>query len=210
MLEWQKVLPREVIRGKELTAAMAGIGMLFGFVLPDFERIIEDVIFYASVEGMSGDGRTLRVLISWLDWYGKLVNVDRMTSIAEYHPTKKVKAFWAGVGIWKGWGRMARVYDGERIDKASDFTVNRYGEDERFKDGPVRFSKSFFRKIEKDVFDVDGTARLNIFIRNRIEMGPVVQADMRALLELHPEIDAQTLAERTYGTLEVATDIKKG
>src|SRR5450432_1159843 len=91
---------RDLPVGKELTAAMVGIGMIFA-AKPAKQPNIEDTLLAASVEGMDRDDlRVLAVLVTWLAAHHAWINADRLTRAVQAQPSDQVRGFWTAVAQW--------------------------------------------------------------------------------------------------------------
>ncbi len=150
--------PRELVRGHDLTRAMAGIGMRFA-AKPSPCPNIEDTLLAASVESMEHDDlRVLSMLVTWLQIHHARINADRLIRTISSEQSPRVRAFWAATATWlhkdRRFVRMAKFYGGPRIDVlhvGTDFQVSRRGEDPRFENTPLRVPNGILRDRPSDV-----------------------------------------------------------
>lgn len=208
--------PCVLLRGDDLTRAMAGIGMRFA-VEPTQNPNIEDTLFAASIEGMEHDDlRILSVLVTWMQIHYPWINADRLTRAVSSEQSKRVRAFWTAIATWmkkdRRFARMAMLYSGPRIDVlkiGTDFQIKRKGEDSRFENTPLRVPSDVLRHRQSDVLTPTELARIHRTYRQRILMGPIYRADMWSTLEADSTLSAAELARRTYGSFATAWQVKK-
>lgn len=207
--------PAKLPKGKELTAAMIGIGMNLadkGSEAPN----IEDTLLAASVEGMERDDlRVTAILVTWLRIHHARINADRLIRAVQEHKEPRLLAFWAGVGSWlnkdRRFARLARVYRGRRIDllaAGTEFQLERRGEDSRFRGTPLRVPAGILRDRDADVLSPSELAKRHRAYRHRVLIGPSYRADMWAMLEQEPDLSPSELARRTYGSFATAWQVK--
>jgi hypothetical protein len=204
--------PAHVAMGDELTAAMVGIGMNFGFSgRPDTKANIEDTLMAASVEGMERDDyRVLGVLVTWLGVHVERVNADRLVQLVQAHPSPRVRCFWTSIARWKATdtrlGRLKRMRHPrtELLRVGNDFQMERKGPDPRFAAGPLDVPAGVLRDRPDDVYTPGELARRHAVYRARVMFGPLYRADMWAALEDSPELSPTELAHRTYGSFSTA------
>lgn len=204
------------LEATELTKAMAGIGMNFAAdSLPNPN--IEATVFLASVEGMERhDLRTLGMLVSWLELHATWLNVDSLTRLVTRNAKARTLAFWSAVGKWREkdrrFSRLAMCYRGPRLDLlpiGTDFQIQRFGEDSRFQNGPLRVPATILRNRPGDVLAPRELVRRHQAYAWRVRMGPSYRADMWAQLEIDPSLTAAELARRTFGSFATAWQVKQ-
>ncbi|MBI3974229.1 MAG: hypothetical protein HY332_23370 [Chloroflexi bacterium] len=204
-----------LLRGDQLTAALAGIGMRFA-AQPMVNANIEDTLLSASVEALEHDDlRVLAVLMTWLRVHHPWVNADRLLRAVRPKETPRVRVFWAAVGHWlhkdRRLARLTELYRGPRIDLLSagtDFQIRRAGEDARFAGGPLRVPANVLRDREADVLAPAELAKHHRTYHHRVLMGPTYRADMWAVLDQDPSLPAAALARRAYGSFATAWQVK--
>jgi len=197
--------------GRELTAALAGIGMRFA-ATPTANANIEDTLVAASVEGIEGnDLRVLSVLTTWLGVHFAWVNVDRLYRVIRAYGRTKTFAYWAAMANWlkrdRRFGRLAKLHRGGRVDllaTGTEFQIARRGEDERFVDSPLRVPAGVLRDRGEDVVSPQELARQHATYRQRVLQGPSYRADMWAAIEANPELSASEIARQAYGSFATA------
>ena len=212
----RKIMPVSFLRTDALTSAMVGIGMNFA-AKSDRDVNIEDVLYFASIEGMEKDDlRTLAVLVAWFETHARWVNADRLYRLISNHDSDRVRAFWSAVAQWqekdRRFARMGNLYTSPRMDllkTVTDFLIGRHGEDDRFHDGPLRAPANVLRNRPADVLSPDELAKRNRAYRFRVMMGPTYRADMWAAMEADPSISVAELARRTYGSFATASQVKR-
>jgi hypothetical protein len=209
------VTPPAPIDSEALTAQMVGIGMNFA-APPAPEPNIEDTIFLAGIEGMEKDDlRVLAVLVTWFGVHAPWVNADRLTSLAAAEESPRVQALWSALALWqKGDRRFARLgllYAGppQVVGAGTDYRIQRYGEDMRFKASPIRVAANVLRDRAADVLQPSVLAGRHLAYRYRIMMGPSYRADMWAALERDPELTAAALARKAYGSFATAWRVRR-
>jgi len=210
-MAYQKnIMPIAAPSMEQVSSDMAGIGMNIN-APSNFEANIEDTLVFASIDGMDRDLlRTLAVMTHWLHFHSRIVNVDRLTRLIQQERSVRVRVYWASIAKWKNndprFRKLAKVYKGQRIDLTSGtgFHVMRHGEDERFKDGPLRVPANVLRQRDRDIWPIEKMQERNLFVRYRLIIGPVYRADMWAMLDLNPELTTAELARRTYGSFSTA------
>jgi len=199
-----------------LTEDMAGIGMNLGG-RANHRANIENTLFFASEEGMDrADLRVLSVLVTWLGVHGARVNVDHLTKLIEASGSKRVRAFWAAVGLWlrkdRRYARLTRLHAGKSIDLldvGTDFQIRRQGEDPRFEGSALRVPARVLRDRPADVMTPGQLARQHRVYSWRIVIGPTFRADMWAEMEGTPGLKAAEIARRTYGSFATAWQVKR-
>jgi hypothetical protein len=204
-----------LLRGEELTAAMAGIGMRFA-ATPMADADLEETLVAASIEALEHDDhRVLAVLMTWLHTHHPRVNADRLVRAVGALGSDRVRAFWASVGRWlskdRRFARLCELYHGQRIDLlpvGTAFHVQRAGEDARFAGAPLRVPANVLRDRAADVLAPADLARRHRTYRQRVLMGPTYRADMWAALEQNPSLTAAELARRTHGSFATAWQVK--
>src|SRR4051812_7862822 len=94
----RQVLPRQVPTAADLTAQMVGLGFrLTGKATRDAN--IEDVLLFASIEGMERDQlRTASLLTTWLAVHSPIVNADRLIALVSEQGSARVRAYWSSFG----------------------------------------------------------------------------------------------------------------
>jgi hypothetical protein len=202
--------------GKELGAAMAGIGMRFATRAAK-DPNIEDTLIASSIEGMLHDDlRVLSVLTTWLGVHCAWINADRLSRGIEEHPDPRVLAFWAAQGQRfakdRRFARLLKLYNAEQIDvlrTGTDFQIKRRGKDQRFADGPLRVPEGVLRDRANDVLSPSELAKRHHTYRCRVQLGPTYRADMWAEIERDPKLTATEIARRTYGSFATAWQVKK-
>lgn len=208
-------IPR-LLKGDELTQALAGIGMRFA-AMPDWNANIEDTLVSASVEGMENDDlRVLAVLVEWLGIHHAWVNADRLTRAVREQKGQRVRAFWTAVGQWLNKDRRLRriteTYRGPRVDvlcSGTEFQIRRRGEDARFTGTVLRVPQGLLRDRASDVMSAQELAGRHRTYRARIQMGPSYRADMWTLLEVEPSLTPSELARRAYGSFATAWQVTR-
>ncbi|MCP4196630.1 MAG: hypothetical protein GY762_05710 [Proteobacteria bacterium] len=208
--------PREMPGGKNLTQAMAGIGMRFA-AKPSIDPNIEDTLLAASLEGMERHAlRVLSVLVTWLQAHHQWINADRLIRLVTSWESPEVRAFWAATAAWlqkdRRFVRMTKLYAGPRVDVlpvGTDFQIIRSGEDPRFEGTCLRVPAGIFRARPSDVLKPSELAQIHRIYRQRVLMGPTYRADMWAVLESDPSLTATELARLTYGSFATAWQVKK-
>ena len=199
-----------------LTEDMAGIGMNLGG-RANHRANIENTLFFASEEGMDrADLRVLSVLVTWLGVHGARVNVDRLARLIEAGGSKRVRAFWAGVGRWlakdRRYSRLIRLPKGEPVDLldvGTSFQIRRHGEDPRFEESALRVPANVLRDRPADVMTPGQLARNHRAYSWRIVIGPTYRADMWAEMEGTPGLKAAEIARKTYGSFATAWQAKR-
>lgn len=213
---YQRNTAPRLLTGDELTAAMVGIGMLFD-AKPSVNPDIEDTVLSASVEGLDRDQlRVLSVLTTWLGVHCARLNADRLVRGVEHVESRRVRAYWAGVGEWlhkdRRLARLGELYSGERLallDFGMKFFLARDGEDLRFAGGPLVVPGKALRDRAADVASPASLAQCHRTYRWRLIMGSSYRADVWALLEEHPELTAAELARRTRASIATAWQTKR-
>lgn len=208
------ISPAELVSGETLTRAMAGIGMrLAAEPLPN--PVIEDTLLAASVEGMEKDDlRVLSILVTWLKVHHPRINADRLFRVVSADTNERVRAFWSAIAAWlrtdRRFARMAKLYQGPRVDVLSvgtDFQILRKGEDPRFQKTAVRAPEGILRQRMTDVLTPPELAQIHRLYKQRVLMGPTYRADMWALLESNPSLNASQLAKKAYGSFATAWQV---
>jgi hypothetical protein len=210
------ILPVQIPSVGQLTADMIGIGMLFageGSPAPN----IEDTLLHASIAGMDGeDFRVLAVLCTWLDVHAPRINADRLVAIASAQGSRRVRAFWAAFGHWKGgdrrFARLCRLHRRPRVDllaTGQEFQVRRFGEDPRFAGGPLRVDARVLRDRPADVLAPAELARRHLAYRWRVIIGPTYRADLWAALEADPRMTVTALARAAYSSIATAWQARR-
>lgn len=210
------LLPRGIPTACCLTSAMAAIGMEFA-ASPDPTANIEDTLFFASSEAMDReDFRVLSVLVGWFEIHHPWVNADRLVKVVEAIGSDRVRAFWAALAAWQGedrrFARLVAAYQGPRIDPigfATDFQIERHGEDSRFRSSPLRIPANFIRGRPSDILGPSELARRHLAYRWRIIIGPTYRADVWAELSRRPELPPAELARRAYASFATAWGAKR-
>jgi len=209
------LLPTAAPAPEELTANMVGIGMLFsgeGSTAPN----IEDTLLHASIAGIDHeDFRVLSVLCTWLDVHSRWINADRLVAIVSAQESRRVRAFWAAFGRWKGsdrrFIRLRALHRGPRIDllgAGQEFQLRRFGEDPRFAGGPLRVDARMLRDRQADVLMPRELAQRHPAYRWRITIGPSYRADLWAALEADPSLSISALARTAYSSIGAAWEAK--
>ncbi len=205
-----------ILRGEELTAAMAGVGMNFA-AGPAREPNIEDTLLGASFEGMVGDDlRVLSVLVAWMEVHSPVVNADRLIRGVRALDAARVTAFWAACAQWlhsdRRFARLVSLHRGGRVDllkTGTAFQIARKGEDERFARTVLRIPAGTLRRRPGDVATAQEMVRRHAVYRQRVMMGPTYRADMWAALQGSPELGAADLARVAYGSFATAWQVKR-
>lgn len=202
--------------GSRLTSDMVGVGMLFaGSSTP--EPNIENTLLAASAEGMEReDLRVLAVLTTWLEVHHPRVNADRLVRALRAHPSVRVRCYWSAVGSWlekdRRLARLLKLHRSPRIDvlgTGTEFQVSRRGEDDRFRDTPLRVPAGVLRNRHTDVLSPEELAKRHMTYRYRVLIGPSYRADMWATLDREPGLSAAELARRSYGSFATAWKVKQ-
>lgn len=209
-------VPDSLSAGEDLTRDLVGIGMIFAG-RPSASPNIEDTLVAASLEGMlDRDLRLLSVLTTWLGVHHPWVNADRLVRACSLIEVEEVRAFWTAVGHWLGkdrrFSRLRVLYEGPRIDLlevGADFQIERHGEDERFRETPIRAPSGTLRDRGSDVLTPRQLARMHPVYRERVRMGPNYRADVWAELTQDPSLSASELARRTYGSYGTAWEVRR-
>lgn len=202
--------PESFAQGGALTRDLIGIG----FVLSGRANRnvnIENTLIAASVEGMNGDYRTLGLLAQWLEVHLPYVNADRLVRVVLASRNPKVKAFWMAVAQWQvNDRRFSRLIKKREIDRinllgaGAEFQIRRHGEDPRFAKTCLKIPANLLRARDGDVLVPSELVRRHAGYRCRVIMGPSYRADMWAVAEMSPELNASELARRTYGSFATA------
>jgi hypothetical protein len=177
---------------------------------------IEDTLLAASIEGMDRDDlRVLAVLVTWLGAHHARINADRLIRAVLAHPSDRVRAFWAGIGEWLAKDRrLVRLYKThpkpriELLRTGTDFQISRRGEDQRFRQGPLRVPAGVLRDRPANILGPQALAKKHDTYRYRVLMGPTYRADMWALLDREPYLSASELARKAYGSFATAWQVK--
>lgn len=209
------LLPEEFATGEALTQALISIGINLAGVTPEIDSNIEDTLIAASIEGMENDDlRVLSLLVTWIEIHHSWINADRVTILAKKQSTR-VKAFWSAVAFFlkndQRFKRLQKVYVGKKIDLlkvGNEFQMTRKGEDERFKNSPLKVPAGTLRNRKVDVLSPQELALRHQAYRHRILIGPSYRADMWALLEVNPSLSPTELARLTYGSFATAWNVK--
>lgn len=209
-------VPTELFKGEMLTKAMAGIGMRFA-VKPIKNANIENTLVAASIEGMDDDDlRVLSMLVIWIKVHYSWINADRLTRMLHDQPSLRTRAFWAAIASWlskdRRFSRVRRFYAGDRINllrTGTEFQIQRRGEDDRFKEGPLRIPAGVLRDRASDILSPAELAKVHHTYHHRILMGPSYRADMWAALLKNSSLSASELARQTYGSFATAWQVKK-
>jgi hypothetical protein len=212
----RQIFPTKAPSKEELTADMAGIGMRF-HAIANHEANIEDTLFFASLDGMErNDLRTLSVLVRWLQDHSRWILADRLIQLVCASASPRVRAFWTSMAIWKKsdtrFARLRRLYQDSKIDlldQGMDFFIERHGESEVFKDGPLRVPANVLRDRAIDVAPIEEIQKRHRALHFRVLIGPGFRADMWSMLERDPELTAYELARRTYGSFATAWQVKR-
>jgi len=199
-----------------LTEDMAGIGMNLGG-RANHRANIENTLFFASEEGMDrADYRVLSILVTWLGVHGSRVNVDRLARLIGAGGSKRVRAFWAAVGLWlakdRRFSRLIRFHSGKPIDLldvGAEFQVRRHGEDRRFEGSALRVPANILRDRPADVMTPGQLARNHRAYSWRVAIGPTFRADMWAEMEGTAGLKAAEIARKTYGSFATAWQAKR-
>jgi hypothetical protein len=207
------ILPEQFPKGEELSGDLAGVGMLVA-TTPSKSPNIENTVFAASVEGMSGDLRTLSLLVDWLDLHSDRVNADRLIKMIRANNEQRVRCFWKAVAQWKKKDlrlkRLVRLYRGQRLDllePGTEFVIKRKGEDARFDGTCLRVPNETLRHRPTDILTPEELAKIHDAYRQRIMIGPSYRADMWAELERTGEISASELARKAFGSFATAWQV---
>lgn len=209
------VHPRNPVE-HDLTAAMVGIGMLFAGQ-PARDPNIEDTVLAASLRGLEDDDlRVLAVLTTWIGVHGTWLNADRLTRIVTAHASKRVRAYWSAIAVWRSsdarFRRLRSVHSGRRIDLlgvGTDFQIGRRGEDERFAASPLRVPAGTLRDRARDVLEPHELAARHRPYHWRVVIGPSYRADMWAELERDPSRSPAEIARRAYGSFATAWQVRR-
>ena len=176
------ILPSREFSEKELTAAMAGIGMRFA-ARPSPEANIEDTLLFASEAGtMQDDLRVLSVLVTWWGIHCTWVNADRMIRIVAAQDQHRVQAFWSAVASWMGkdrrFSRMQGLHQGPRVNllaAGTTFHISRHGEDPRFEGTALRVPAGILRDRPTDVLSPAELCLRHAAYRHRVMTGPAAR-----------------------------------
>lgn len=209
------LLPEEFATGEALTQALISIGINLAGATPEIDSNIEDTLIAASIEGMEKDDlRVLSLLGTWIEIHHSWINADRVTILAKKQSTR-VKAFWSSIATFlkndQRFKRLQKVYTGKKIDLlkvGNEFQMTRKGEDERFKNSPLKVPAGTLRNRKVDVLSPQELALRHQAYRHRILIGPSYRADMWALLEANPNLSPTELARLTYGSFATAWNVK--
>lgn len=212
----RSIASTSLLEGDALTRACAGIGMNFA-AKPTHDANIEDTLVAASIEGMDRDDlRMLAMLVSWVGVHFERVNADRLVRAVREVGSSRVRVFWAAIATWlerdRRFGKLAADYSGERIDllaTGTEFQIRRRGEDDRFRDGPLRVPEGVLRDRAADVLSPHEVARRHRAYRWRVVIGPSYRADLWAANEADPDATAAELARRTYASFASAWQVKR-
>lgn len=199
-----------------LTAAMAGIGIIFA-VDPADSPNIEDTLLFASIEAMDRDDlRVLAALVTWFGIHHRWVNADRLTKLVYAQDSARVRALWSAVAVWqlkdRRFARLARAHNGPRVDllrAGTEFQVARHGEDPRFAGTCLRVPANVLRDRKADVQSPAELARTHRPYRHRVSMGPSYRADLWAALRADPDLSPADLARRAYASFATAWQAKR-
>ena len=208
------LMPDEFVTGEALTLALISIGINLAGTSPEIDSNIEDTLMAASIEGMEKDDlRVLSLLMTWIEVHHSWINADRITILAKKQ-SSRVKAFWSAIGIFlksdQRFKRLQKIYGGKKIDLlrvGTDFQMKRKGEDERFKNSPLKVPSGTLRNRKVDVLSPQELAIKHQAYHHRILMGPSYRADMWALLESYPNLSPTELARLTYGSFATAWNV---
>lgn len=212
----RNLIPLEFAHADQLTSDLIGIGIrLSGNQTPHAN--IENTLFSASIEGMTGDLRVLSLLVDWIDIHSERVNADRLFKLASKTKNERVRAFWKAIGTWKKtdsrFRKFSKLYRGPRIDllkTGTDFHIERHGENFRFKGTVLRVpEKAGLRHRPSDILARHELARIHLPYRYRLIIGPTYRADMWAQLELSPDISVSEIARSCYGSFATAWKVKQ-
>lgn len=212
----RNVWPAQTLSGSPLSAAMTGIGMNFAFEAHHNVNI-EDTLLFASIDGLEHDDlRVLSMLVTWLGIHSNWINADRLCRLVLKEISFRTRAFWAAFSIWmkadRRFFRLAGIHEGSRVDLlrvGTDFQIDRFGEDPRFRDGPLRVPANVLRHRPADVLEPEQLVRAHLPYRFRVILGPSYRADMWAALANDSTLSPAKLARRTYGSFATAWQVKR-
>lgn len=200
----------------ELTRDMTGVGMNFA-APPNGDAPIEPTLVFASALGMDDhDLRVLSVLTTWLGVHHGRVNADRLVRCVTEHPSRRVRAYWAGIASWlhkdRRLVRLRKLHNHSPVDLlpvGTDFQIARLGEDERFAGSALRVPAGSLRDRPSDVLDQVALARRHSGYRNRIRMGPTWRADVWTELEREPHVSVAEVARRAGCSFATAWQVAR-
>lgn len=212
------LLPNSFPIGDSLTSNFIGIGFRLNGK-PNWDANIEDTLVGASLEGLSGDGRVLSLLVDWIGLHYTRINADRLVLMILKMHTKQPKlfsTFWAAVSQWLHtdirFSRLGRLVPKRRVnflDDRTDFLVKKNGEDERFQGTCLRIPKGVLRHRNDDIFSPVELTENNMSYRLRVMIGPSYRADMWAWLCRDSKLSAAEVARRSYGSYPTAFAVKR-
>jgi hypothetical protein len=90
----------------------------------------------------------------------------------------------------------------------TDFQISRRGEDQRFRNGPLRVPAGVLRDRPADILGPQALAKRHDTYRYRVLIGPTYRADMWALLDREPSLSASELARKADGSFSTAWQVK--
>lgn len=213
----REIMPARFATGDQLTSDLVGIGFGLAAPRPPQEPNIEDTLVAASLEGLGqADYRVLALLLDWIEVHAGRINVDRLTRMVKLLESPAGRAFWSAVARWqaKDWRfrKLGRVYTKPRVDllpEGNDFQISRHGEDERFKQTPLRVPANLLRRRPQDILAPPELARTHRGYSWRVAIGPSYRADIWALIERSPEMTPSELARRAYGSFPSAWEARR-
>jgi len=222
-------LPTEYLTGDALTEDMIGIGMLFGGT-PSENPQIEQTLVAASIEGIMGhDGRVISVLTDWITIHHERIYMDRLYQLLrELDPVRfnPVLIYWAANAqrLKKDprFSKIAKIYHGPRVNyerigsmndtttyDATDFLIQRNGEDDRFLGTCLRVPNKTIRHRLDDVLPPKRLALQHDVYRYRVLFGANIRADLWATLKKMPDTSPADLARECLSSYTAAYTAKK-
>lgn len=213
----RSMFPESFEKGEELTLSLVGIGFrIWGGRRKNPN--IEDTLIAASLEGLSGEGRVMSLLVDWLEIHHQRINADRLVQLVFYVAgtnDKKFVCFWIAIAEWLATDiRFAKLRAAapkkrlDYLDERTDFLIQKNGEDERFEKTCLRVPRKTFRHRPEDILSPEELVRIHLSYRFRIMMGPTYRADMWAVLYEHAATSAAKLARLCYGSYPTAHSVK--
>lgn len=205
------LFPASLASHEALTADLIGMGVRLSGIMHRNSNI-ENTLLAASIEGLSGDGRVLSLLVDWVQIHNARINADRLVQLILRWRRQQpaiFAIFWAAIGQWLGtdsrFAKLRRLAPKKRFD----FLVAKHGEDERFQNTCLRVPQGVFRHRPSDVLSPEELACIHLPYHYRIMMGPSYRADMWAYLYLNPETSTAELARICHGSYPTAFAVKR-
>ncbi len=221
--------PVNFLNGDALTPDMIGIGMLFGGS-PSANPPIERTLVAASIEGiMKHDGRVIALLTDWLTVHYERVYVDRLFQLLDQLDPiefKPILVYWTANAqrLKKDprFAKIAKLYQGPRINyeqigktkdnvsyDATEFLIQRNGEDERFIGTCLRVAKKTIRHRLDDILPPEKLGLQHLTYWYRALLGSNVRADLWTSLKQRPDLSPAELARHCDSSYTAAYLAKK-